>query len=173
MKSFIRLLGIGLVNLCLVTIVRGQATSATAPAASSAGKTGVAGASSSTRTDMYHVHFVKSSLGKAAALADALKIQDPKAPMPGHFIILRHESGESWDYAMISHLGTKAARVLGLGLFPDALHHVIQIEAAVRQGTPLFAGKDSDTRDIGRLKLDLVPLGIARQFPPHAAATAK
>jgi len=108
MKSFIRLLGIGLVNLCLVTIVRGQATSTTAPAASPAGKTGVAGASSSTRTDMYHVHFVKSSLGKGAALGDALKTPDPTAPMPGHVIILRHESGDSWDYAVITHLGTKA-----------------------------------------------------------------
>lgn len=28
--------------------------------------------------------------------------------MPGHFIVLRHQSGDSWDYCVIEHLGTKA-----------------------------------------------------------------
>ncbi|PYL98111.1 MAG: hypothetical protein DMF18_00335 [Verrucomicrobia bacterium] len=103
MKSIIRIIGCFLLSLASVTLVRAQAS----PAPAAADKAPAA-EKMPARTDMYHVHFVKSSLGKAAALADALKIQDPKAPMPGHFIILRHESGESWDYAMISHLGTKA-----------------------------------------------------------------
>lgn len=60
------------------------------------------------RTDVYHVHFAKATLGKGAEEGDSLKQPDPKAPMPGHMIVLRHQSGEDWDYAVIEHLGTKA-----------------------------------------------------------------
>jgi hypothetical protein len=60
------------------------------------------------RTDVYHVHFAKAALGKAAEEADFLKTPDSKAPMPGHFLVLRHQDGEDWDYAVIQHLGTKA-----------------------------------------------------------------
>ena len=28
--------------------------------------------------------------------------------MKGHYIVLRHQSGEDWDYAVIEHLGTSA-----------------------------------------------------------------
>ena len=28
--------------------------------------------------------------------------------MPGHFVIFRHQDGDSWDYVAIEHLGTKA-----------------------------------------------------------------
>lgn len=62
----------------------------------------------SLRTDVYHVHFAKAALGKAAEEGDYLKTPDSKAPMPGHFLVLRHQSGEDWDYAVIQHLGTKA-----------------------------------------------------------------
>ena len=61
------------------------------------------------RTDVYHVHFTKAALGKATALADSLKKPDPKAPMPGHFLVLRHQAGDSWDYVVIEHLGTQAS----------------------------------------------------------------
>lgn len=60
------------------------------------------------RTDVYHVHFAKAALGKAAQLADYLKTPDPKAPMPGHYLVLRHQDGDAWDYVVIEHLGTKA-----------------------------------------------------------------
>lgn len=60
------------------------------------------------RTDIYHVFFAKAALGKANALADLLRKPDPKAPMPGHFIVLRHQEGDDWDYCVIEHLGTKA-----------------------------------------------------------------
>src|SRR5215467_6613949 len=60
------------------------------------------------RTDVYHVHFAKAALGKGAEEGDFLKQPDPKAPMPGQLIVLRHQSGEDWDYAVIEHLGTKA-----------------------------------------------------------------
>ena len=65
-------------------------------------------AQSAARTDVYHVHFAKAALGKAVEEADYLKRPDPKAPMPGHFIVLRHQSGEDWDYVAIDHVGTKA-----------------------------------------------------------------
>lgn len=60
------------------------------------------------RTDVYHVHFAKAALGKGAEEGDFLKKQLPNAPMPGHLLVLRHQDGEDWDYAVIEHLGTKA-----------------------------------------------------------------
>jgi hypothetical protein len=60
------------------------------------------------RTDVYHVHFAKAALGKAVELADYLKTADPNVPMSAHHIVLRHQDGEDWDYAVIQHLGTKA-----------------------------------------------------------------
>jgi hypothetical protein len=62
----------------------------------------------SARTEVYHVHFNKSALGKSAQLADNLKKLDPQDPMSGHTLILRHQEGDSWDYAVIQHLGPKA-----------------------------------------------------------------
>lgn len=53
------------------------------------------------RTDVYHVHFAKAAPGKAAPLGDSLKTQDPKAPMKGHLLVLRHQDGDDWDYAVI------------------------------------------------------------------------
>ena len=65
-------------------------------------------AQSVARTDVYHVHFAKAALGKGAEEGDYLKKQGPNAPMPGHYMVLRHQEGEDWDYAVIEHLGTKA-----------------------------------------------------------------
>jgi hypothetical protein len=58
-------------------------------------------------TDVYHVHFTKAALGQAAALGESLRVPDPKAAMPGHFLLLRHQHGDDWDYAVIEHLGQK------------------------------------------------------------------
>jgi hypothetical protein len=60
------------------------------------------------RTDVYHVHFAKAALGKAVELAEYLKTADPHVPMSAHHIVLRHQDGEDWDYAVIQHMGTKA-----------------------------------------------------------------
>ena len=57
---------------------------------------------------MYHVHFTKAALGKAAQLADNLKQPSPLDPMPGHSLVLRHQDGDAWDYAVIQHMGPKA-----------------------------------------------------------------
>jgi len=65
-------------------------------------------AQAAARTDVYHVHFAKATLGKGADEGDFLKQQSPDAPMKGHYIVLRHQSGEDWDYAVIEHSGTSA-----------------------------------------------------------------
>lgn len=75
------------------------ATTTSSPAAMSAAPA---------RTDVYHVHFTHAAPGKAVALADALKQPDPTAPLPGHFVMFRHQDGDSWDYCVIQHMGTKA-----------------------------------------------------------------
>jgi hypothetical protein len=61
------------------------------------------------RTDVYHVHFTKAVPGQAAALGKALMEPDKTAPMPDHFVVLRHQEGDDWDYVVIQHLGQKAA----------------------------------------------------------------
>jgi hypothetical protein len=58
--------------------------------------------------EVYHVHFAKAALGKAAQLGDYLKTQTPNSPMPGHYLVLRHQDGDAWDYVVIEHLGAKA-----------------------------------------------------------------
>jgi hypothetical protein len=59
-------------------------------------------------TDIYHVEFVKAAPGQATAAAADLQKQDPKAPMQGHIVVLRHQEGDDWDFCVIEHVGTKA-----------------------------------------------------------------
>lgn len=60
------------------------------------------------RSEVYHVHFSKAALGKGAEEGEFLKKQGPDAPMPGHYLVLRHQDGADWDYVAIEHLGQKA-----------------------------------------------------------------
>ena len=103
MKSVIAILVTTLLGLTAPAFV--QAQNSPAPAASA--KTG-APAGAGKRTDVYHVHFAKAALGKAAQLGDWLKTPDKTAPMPEHFIVLRHQEGDAWDYVVIQHIGPKA-----------------------------------------------------------------
>ncbi len=84
----------------------GTTTKTTAGAASS--PAAAAAVTAPARTDLYHVHFSRAAVGKAADQAETLKKQAPDAPMPGHYIVLRHQDGDDWDYCAIEHLGTKA-----------------------------------------------------------------
>jgi len=59
-------------------------------------------------TDIYHVHFTKALPGAGSALGEALKKPDAGTPMPEHFIVLRHQQGDDWDYCVVQHLGPKA-----------------------------------------------------------------
>ena len=61
-----------------------------------------------TGTDIYHVHFAKSAPGQAVAHAKSLMTPDSSRPMPDHFVVLRHQEGDDWDFVVIQHLGTKA-----------------------------------------------------------------
>jgi hypothetical protein len=61
-----------------------------------------------TGTDMYHVLFLKAAPGQAAALAKALITPDKTTAMPDHFVVLRHQEGDDWDYVVVQHLGAKA-----------------------------------------------------------------
>ena len=70
-------------------------------------------ATPSGQSDVYHVHFTKAAPGQSAALGKALMEPDPAAPMPDHFVVLRHQEGDSWDYAVIQHLGPKAVVTAG------------------------------------------------------------
>jgi hypothetical protein len=59
-----------------------------------------------TAADVYHVHFTKAVAGQAAALGKLLEAPDPSGT--GRFIVLRHQQGDDWDYAVIEHLGATA-----------------------------------------------------------------
>lgn len=77
-------------------------------AAGTASAQGRGGAARAADTDIYHVEFVKAAPGQALAQAAELQKQDPKAPMQGHFVVLRHQEGDDWDFVLIEHVGTKA-----------------------------------------------------------------
>jgi hypothetical protein len=115
MKSLTTILSITLFSLLPLTLVQAQGGST--PAASTKG---AAPAGAGKRTDVYHVHFTKAALGKAVQLGDWLKTPDSNNPMPNHFIVLRHQSGDAWDYVVITHLGPKATvEAAGTAVPPD------------------------------------------------------
>jgi hypothetical protein len=104
MKSIITVVAVTLLSVSPLTWVHGQTSSTPGEGGKNAA---VAGAGK--RTDVYHIHFTKAALGKAAQLGDWLKTPDPRNPMPDHFIVLRHQDGDAWDYVVITHLGPKAS----------------------------------------------------------------
>ena len=103
MKLITPILATTFLLLSTVPFVHAQSAATTAASEKTAAPAGAG-----KRTDVYHIHFTKAALGKAAQLGDWLKTPDPKAPMPGHFVVLRHQDGDAWDYVAIEHLGTKA-----------------------------------------------------------------
>jgi len=103
MKLIRTILAIGLYSLLPVTLVSAQGTPKAA-----AGEKNAAPEGTGKRTDVYHVHFAKAALGKATQLGDWLKTPDSHNPMPDHFVVLRHQDGDAWDYVVITHLGPKA-----------------------------------------------------------------
>src|SRR5512132_1573207 len=115
MKSIITIVAITLFGLLPTTFVHCQ----TSPTAAAGGKQ-AATAGAGKGTDVYHVHFTKAALGKAVQLGDWLKTPNPNDPMPGHFIVLRHQDGDAWDYVVNTHLGTKASvEAAGTAVPPD------------------------------------------------------
>ena len=74
----------------------------------SAGATAAAQTSPAAGTDIYHVHFAKSAPGQAVAHAKELMTPDSTLAMPNHFVVLRHQEGDDWDFVVIQHMGAKA-----------------------------------------------------------------
>lgn len=119
-------------------------------------------------TDLYHVHFTKAAPGQAAALGKALIVPDPKSPMPDHFVVLRHQEGDDWDYAVIQHLGQKVTLDAG--------------PAPARPGRDLRAWHD-DTFAIGPSWAEfsknmgggggIYTVGVHRSVPGHRDALQK
>jgi hypothetical protein len=115
MKSTTTIVAIILFGVLPATFVHGQTSPKPA-----AGEKQAATAGAGKRTDVYHVHFAKAAVGKALQLGDWLKTPDPTNPMPDHFIVLRHQDGDAWDYAVITHLGPKATvEAAGTAVPPD------------------------------------------------------
>lgn len=71
-------------------------------------------------TDVYHLHFTKAAPGQAAALGKSLMVPDKTSPMPDHFVVLRHQEGDDWDYVVIQHLGSKTEVTATAPPPPDA-----------------------------------------------------
>lgn len=71
-------------------------------------------------TDVYHVHFAKAAPGQAGALAKVMMVPDKTVSMPEHFVVLRHQEGDDWDYVAIQHLGAKAEVTATAPPPPDA-----------------------------------------------------
>ena len=71
-------------------------------------------------TDVYHVHFVKAAPGQAGALGKSLMVPDKTLSMPDHFVVLRHQEGDDWDYVVIQHYGPKAEVTATRPALPDA-----------------------------------------------------
>jgi hypothetical protein len=101
MYQFTRIIMLTLLGLAPITALQAQGT---APAAKTEKP---AATTNPSRTDVYHVFFVKAAPGKAKELADFLKEPDPNTP-DAKGIILRHQDGDEWDYVVIDHMGTKA-----------------------------------------------------------------
>src|ERR1700745_1417783 len=98
MKSIIRFFTLAFVNVCLATFVRAQTSGSSSST--------VGGATNSARTDIYHVHVVHAAAGKAQELAESFKTPAP-GPAADHEVGFRHQYGDSWDYTVIGHYGTK------------------------------------------------------------------
>jgi hypothetical protein len=67
------------------------------------------GSAQSAAPDLYHVHLTKAAPCQAAALGESLRVPDPKTPMPTHQLVLRHQHGDDWDFAVIQHVGPKTS----------------------------------------------------------------
>jgi hypothetical protein len=85
--------------ICSVNTLYGQASPADSPASASA---------PAKRSEVYSVTFIHAAAGKASALEEWAKKSGTAGPMPGHTLVLRHESGSPWDYVAVQHVGPKA-----------------------------------------------------------------
>ena len=116
-------------------------------------------------TDLYHVMFVKAAPGQAAELGKSLMTPDKTSPMPEHFIVLRHQEGDDWDYVVVEHLGPKAEVVATPS--PQAVAARPLLERALRTAEATV-GPDHPTvaTALSNLALALRELGQAGAAQP-------
>ena len=97
----------GLFHLLLAVCTSiGLAATAHAQTTATSAGTAVAGGTNESRTDIYHVHVAHAAPGKAAELGESYKSPGP-SPAPDHQVVFRHQYGDSWDYVVIAHYGSK------------------------------------------------------------------
>jgi len=110
MTRTIRSFTVAVASLCVATLVHAQTsstTTTTTTSSSTGAKSMVGGATNAARTDIYHVHVVHAASGKAAELGESFKTPAPGNPAPDHTVVFRHQYGDSWDYTVVAHYGTK------------------------------------------------------------------
>lgn len=170
MQSFIRIFILTLFGLLPITALQGQGTTPAAkvekPAATS----------NAGRTDVYHVFFVKAALGKAAELADFLKKPDPTATHPDHSILLRHQDGDEWDYAIIDHMGPKATVEIPAAPMPPSAQGLMESHNDTFVSGPSWAefskamGIDADA---AKTAGSVYVVSVYRAAPGHREALDK
>jgi hypothetical protein len=117
-------------------------------------------------TDLYHVHFTKSAPGQATAHAKALMAPDTTSPMPDHFIVLRHEEGDDWDYMVIQHLGPKAAVSAGGSPQGSSLQGLFAWHNDTFVSGPSW-GEFTKELGIGGMPGQVYVVGVHRAVPGH------
>jgi len=107
--------------VCILLPSHGQTGSTTTITTSStAASDKVAGGTNTARTDIYHVHFAHAAPGKAAELGESFKTPPPGGQQPDHTVVFRHQYGDSWDYCVIAHYGTKITVEAARQQVPDS-----------------------------------------------------
>jgi hypothetical protein len=141
---------------CLV-VIGGLVAATTASAQSQPAPAGA--------TDVYHVHFTKAAPGQAVALGKALVVPDKSAAMPEHFVVLRHQEGDDWDYAVIQHLGQKA-EVTAAPAAPNAARDLRVWHSDTFVSGPSWA-EFTRQMGIGGSANQVYVVGVQRALPGH------
>jgi len=118
-------------------------------------------------TDVYHVHFAKAAPGQAAALGTSLTTPDKTAPMPEHFVVLRHQEGDDWDYVVIQHLGTKAEITTTAPPPSDAVRALTAWHSDTFVSGPSWADFSKEMSIGGSSNALVYIVGVHRPVPGH------
>ena len=118
-------------------------------------------------TDVYHVHFAKAAPGQAAALGKSLMAPDKASPMPEHFVVLRHQEGDDWDYVVIQHLGSKAEVTPTAPPPSDAVRALSAWHSDTFVGGPSWAEFSKEMSFGGSTNGLVYLVGVHRAVPGH------
>ena len=118
MNRIVRWVSVIAITFCCAVVAHAQTSSP----ATAAGSDKVAGGTNAARTDIYHVHFAHAAAGKVAELGESFKAPTPagQGPVADHTVVFRHQYGDSWDYCVVAHYGTKYTIEAARQQMPDA-----------------------------------------------------